>query len=261
MAAAPFAQHFLVDPAAINRIVASLELTPNDSVLEIGPGQGALTTPLVKTGAQIFSVEIDKRLVDHLNQTIPPSPNFKLVQGDFLEISLKDFGERISPSRIFKVVGNLPYNITSPILRKLSEWDGWEFAVIMVQKEVGDRLCAEPGTAAYGALTVGVSLTGVASPLFDLPEGAFRPPPKVKSTVVKLARRQNPLTNNIFGTQRVIQAAFQQRRKTILNSLSHGLSLDKKKVIKVLEKLGLDPVRRAETLSVNQFIQLAEYLS
>jgi len=259
MSAARYAQHFLTSPDAIQRIIDSLELKGQDYVLEIGPGKGALTGPLIQTGARIFSVEIDKFMVDILKEKIPSSNNFTLIQADFLEFHLGQL-PRPPNGELFKVVGNLPYNITSPILRKLSQWSGWNFAVLMVQKEVGQRICAEPGTSDYGALTVGVNLTCQAEHIFDLSETSFRPKPKVASSVLKITRREKPLTDNVLQTQRVIQAAFQQRRKTILNSLSHGLNLEKEPVGFVLKKLGIDPQLRAENLTVDQFILLTNNL-
>jgi 16S rRNA (adenine1518-N6/adenine1519-N6)-dimethyltransferase len=259
MSPARYAQHFLTDPDAILQIIAALNLKPNDAVLEIGPGQGALTVPLIQSGAHVFSVEVDKFMVEHLREKKFNSSQFTLYHRDFLKFDFNELPARPAENP-FKVAGNLPYNITSPILRKLSTWDGWEFAVIMVQKEVGRRLCAEPGSPDYGALTVGVSLSCEVKHLFDLAPGSFQPKPRVDSTVLRLTRRHKPLTDNINDTQRVIQAAFQQRRKTILNSLAHGLAIDKETVRGALAKLNIDPILRPETLEVHQFIALAKSL-
>jgi 16S rRNA (adenine1518-N6/adenine1519-N6)-dimethyltransferase len=147
--------------------------------------------------------------------------------------------------------------LTSPILRKVCDWTGWDTATFMVQKEVGDRLVAKVSTAAYGALTAGVSLTCEMERVFDLSENSFKPPPRVKSTVVKLTRRQQPLTDNVHKVQRVIQAAFQQRRKTILNSLSHGLNLDKEKVERMLSAENIPVTARAENLTVQNYLALS----
>jgi 16S rRNA (adenine1518-N6/adenine1519-N6)-dimethyltransferase len=197
-------------------------------------------------------------MTERLKSRFPSSQNLTVVNEDILSVELNDV--RLGAPAPVKVVGNLPYNLTSPILRRLSEWNRWMFACVMVQKEVGDRLCAQPGTADYGALTVGVSLTCTAEKLFDLSEASFDPRPKVKSSVIKLRRREKPLTDDIERTQRVIQAAFQQRRKTILNSLSHGLGLEKDSVQRALDELKLDPELRAERLSPAQFISLTRAL-
>jgi 16S rRNA A1518/A1519 N6-dimethyltransferase RsmA/KsgA/DIM1 with predicted DNA glycosylase/AP lyase activity len=160
----------------------------------------------------------------------------------------------------FKVVGNLPYNLTSPILRKLSEWTNWSTAVVMVQKEVGDRLSAKVGTAEYGALTVGMGVTCTMERIFELSEKSFDPPPRVKSVVVRLRRRAEPLYDDPERVTRVIQAAFQQRRKTIENSFSHGLGFDKALVRDALADLKLDPMLRAERLTVEDFIRVTRKL-
>ncbi len=227
-----------------------MEITPSDRVLEIGPGKGSLTAFLLKAGL-VAIVEIDPEMVELLKTRFGSVPNVKLLQSDILKFDFSLLG-----AGPFKVVGNLPYNLTSPILRRLSEWTGWEDAYVMVQKEVADRLCAKPATEDYGALTAGMSLTCTVTRVFELSETSFNPPPKVKSTVVKLTRREKPLTGDIDGTQRVIQAAFQQRRKTILNSLSHGLQLEKAHVEKVLSSLGVPPTERPERLPVETFIRL-----
>jgi 16S rRNA (adenine1518-N6/adenine1519-N6)-dimethyltransferase len=176
---------------------------------------------------------------------------------DILEFDIQSLSSERKNEK-YKIVGNLPYNLTSPILRKLVQWSGWSSAWLMVQKEVGDRLCASPGSSDYGALTVGISLTCVIEPVFDLSENSFDPPPRVTSSVVKLTRRDKPLTTDLLNTQRVIQAAFQQRRKTILNSLSHGLAIQKEKVGAILKKVGVEGSTRPERLTVGEFIQLAQ---
>jgi 16S rRNA (adenine1518-N6/adenine1519-N6)-dimethyltransferase len=255
MSPAKFAQHFLVDKEAISRIVEALQLKTQDWVLEIGPGRGALTKDLIRNVERVVAIEIDPTLINIINSSFANAPNFKVIHADVLKFKLAQLGE--GP---YKVAGNLPYNLTSPILSRLSDWTNWTEAVIMVQKEVGDRLCAEPGSKTYGALTVGMNLTCEMEHVFDLFPKSFRPPPKVKSSVVKLRRRHKPLTPDILGVQKVIQAAFQQRRKTIENSLSHGLQMDKDKVRKVIDNLKLSPKTRAETLTPQHFIDLAKYL-
>jgi 16S rRNA (adenine1518-N6/adenine1519-N6)-dimethyltransferase len=219
---AKFAQHFLINKHACERIVEALELTGEETILEIGPGKGALTALTVPQARRVVAVEIDPELVDHLRQKFSTRPSFTVVNRSILDF---DPGEFIPEA--FNILGNLPYNLTSPILRRLCEWNGWSRALVMVQKEVGDRMTASVGTPDYGALTVGMNLSCELSPVFELSETSFKPPPRVRSSVVKLIRREHPLTNDISRAQRVIQAAFQQRRKTILNALSHGLNTTK----------------------------------
>jgi 16S rRNA (adenine1518-N6/adenine1519-N6)-dimethyltransferase len=192
-----------------------------------------------------------------LRQRFAAFPSIEVKQSDILDFDLQSLKPK-NINVLHKVVGNLPYNLTSPILRKLSEWSGWTFAVLMVQKEVADRLCAAPGSADYGALTVGMNLTTTTERVFDLSPKSFNPPPKVDSTVIRVRRRPTPLTRNIEGAQKVIQAAFQQRRKTILNSLSHGLGLEKPDAEKILSQCQIDPGIRPEKLPVQSFIDLAD---
>lgn len=251
---AKYGQHFLINKHAIDRIVEALELTSSDSVLEIGPGKGALTAALMAK-APVSAVEVDPDMIQLLKSRFGSNPRFQLFPGDILEFNFSKLG-----TASYKVAGNLPYNLTSPILRRLSEWTGWTTALVMVQKEVGDRMCATHATSDYGALTVGMNLTCQMEPVFELSESSFNPPPKVRSAVVKLIRREKPLTENVERAQRVIQAAFQQRRKTILNSLSHGLEMDKEPVEKILESLKIDPGVRPERIPVAKFVELSEAL-
>ncbi len=253
--ATKFAQHFLINQHAVERIVNAMKLAPQDTVLEIGPGKGAVTALLVEGVQRVVVVEIDPQMVALLKKKLIGSKNVAIIEKDILEFDLSAL-----PEKEIKVVGNLPYNLTSPILRKLSEWTGWSTAFLMVQKEVGDRLCAPAGSSDYGALTVGMNLTCEIAPVFVLSESSFKPAPRVKSAVVKLTRRAVPLTDNIPAVQRVIQAAFQQRRKVILNSLSHGLGLPKEIVEATLENLKISPQIRPERIPVSQFIALAQQL-
>lgn len=251
-----YGQHFLSNRHAAERIAGEVAAGATDDVLEIGPGKGALT-PLLLAARRLIVVEVDERMVEVLRRRFSSNkPNLTIVHQDFLEFNL----DTLPSERPFKVVGNLPYNLTSPILRKLSDWTNWDSAVVMVQKEVGDRLAAKVGTAEYGALTVGMNLTCTVERLFELSEKSFDPPPRVKSVVVRLRRRPSPLTDDIERVQRVVQAAFQQRRKTIENSLSHGLGFDKETTRTTLDKLGLDPMLRAERLTVEDFVRVSRAL-
>ncbi len=251
-----FAQHFLINSHAILRIVESLELTPDDTVLEIGPGKGALTTYLVRRAKDVHAVEVDEEMIKVLQNKLGAATNFFLHHADILDF---DFNSLPAQGKI-KVVGNLPYNLTSPILRRLCDWDGWTSATVMVQKEVGDRLCAKAGSSDFGALTVGINLTCVPTLEFILSENSYKPPPRVKSAVVRLDRRETPLTPDVPFATKVIQSAFQQRRKTILNSLSHGLNLTKEEIQLFFDELKIDSGIRAENLTVDQYVQLTRLL-
>lgn len=256
---AKYGQHFLINRHASERIVESVHIEPDDAVVEIGPGKGALTAFLSKARA-VAIIEIDTDMVALLRSRFGSMPQVHLFHADILKFDFNELTHLKTPGKQFKVIGNLPYNLTSPILRRLSEWSEWGEATVMVQKEVADRLCAKHGTPEYGALTVGMNLTCRCEFGFELSRTSFDPPPKVKSSVVKLIRRETPLTPNVDGTQRVIQAAFQQRRKTILNSLSHGLQLEKMDVEKTLASLKIEPTTRPEQLPVSAFVDLSAAL-
>jgi 16S rRNA (adenine1518-N6/adenine1519-N6)-dimethyltransferase len=249
-----YGQHFLVNRHAVERIVDSLHLSPTDSVLEIGPGKGVLTSTLIARAGHVTAVEVDDKLIPYLTKKYSSAKNFTLVHQDFMDFDLSQFKPDL------KIVGNLPYNLTSPILRKICGSSHWKEALFMVQREVGDRLAAQAGNTDFGALTVGVSLHAEIERVFDLSETSFDPPPRVKSTVVRLKRREVPLTREPEAIQRVVQAAFQQRRKTILNALSHGLTLTKEEVLLILQELHIDPGCRAETIPVEAYVRLGHLI-
>lgn len=249
-----YGQHFLSNRHAVDRIVEEMHLSKTDSVIEIGPGKGVLTVPLLEKAGHVTAIEVDDKLIPFLTRKFGSYKNFTLLHRDFLEFDLT----KLSPTT--KIVGNLPYSLTSPILRRVCDSQNWAEAMFMVQREVGDRLTASPGSTDYGALTVGVSLSSELERVFDLSETSFDPPPRVKSTVVRLKRRQQPLTIETEAVQRVVQAAFQQRRKTILNALSHGLNLTKEEVQVILMELHVDPGCRAETISVDTYVRLGHLI-
>ena len=248
-------QHFLANPEAIRRIADSLDLSDSDAVLEIGPGRGALTGALLERAGGVVAVEVDAGLVPGLQARFGANPRFSLVESDILEF---DPGRLPRRPRPYKIAGNLPYQLTSPILAWMARWTGWSCASVMVQKEVGDRLCASPGTGAYGALTVGVALTCALRPVMDLSPGSFRPPPKVRSSVIRLDRRPSPLVADGDFARRVVQAAFQQRRKTVLNAFAHGLGLSKDRTAEILAEARVSPNVRAESVDVDGYVRLTE---
>lgn len=257
---AAYGQHFLADKAAVRRIVEALGVGEGDVLLEIGPGKGALTALLLQTkAARVVAAEVDPRMVATLATRLGTQPRLDVLNQDILEFSWAGLPKPEGQSQV-RVVGNLPYNLTSPILRRLCEWRGWTRAVVMVQKEVGDRLAASPGESEYGALTVGVSLFCQIRREFDLTPEAFSPPPKVHSTVLVLTPLAVPLTEDPVRVTRVVQAAFQQRRKTLLNSLSHGLGLGKTAVQETLDGLGIDAGLRPERLAPADFVRLSTAL-
>lgn len=252
---AKWGQNFLVNTGTMRKIVDALEIPPEAPVLEIGPGRGALTQGLVERTRDLTVVELDVVLADRLARSFP---QIRVVRADFLEWPLPEE----APGR-YLVIGNLPYSAGGAILRKLMDWNGWSRAVVMVQKEVARRMVAGAGSRAYGVLSLAIGAKAEGRCLFDVPPGAFRPAPQVTSTVVALTRRAVPRVppseEPVFF--RVVRAAFQQRRKNVLNALAHGLALDKPRVAEALETLGVNPGLRAENLDLDVYRGLAQRLS
>ena len=242
-------QHFLHDTNYLARIVAAIRPEPDDLMVEIGPGQGALTKPLLEKLKHLHVVEIDRDLIAWLGQTFPPE-RLTVHPADALKF---DFGSLGAPLR---VVGNLPYNISSPLLFHLADYAGQVTDMhFMLQKEVVDRMAAAPATPDYGRLSVMLQARFRVMKLFNVPPGAFNPPPKVDSAVVRMV----PLSADAIpyhDPQRfaeIVGRAFGQRRKTLRNTLKGLVELE------VFEALGIDPQRRGETLSVEEFSRLANH--
>jgi 16S rRNA (adenine1518-N6/adenine1519-N6)-dimethyltransferase len=251
-----FGQHFL-EPAWVAKLIAALGATPADVFVEIGPGLGALTRPLADTGATIRAVEVDRDLAATLAEWAPPT--VEIVGGDFL--ALDDAAILPPGDGPVRVVGNLPYNLSSPILFRvlaLARATGRvRDAVVMLQREVADRVLAAPGTGDYGPLAVMLGLFADRSRLLALPPGAFRPAPQVHSAVVRLVFRPpvEPIAD-VARVDRVVRTAFQQRRKTLANALKPLLRPDAN-VSPALTAIGIDPTRRPETLTATEFVHLA----
>jgi len=243
-----FGQHFLVSAGVIGRIVDALDPQPGDVMVEIGPGLGALTLPLLQRLDHLQVVELDRDLVAHW-QTHALAPKLTVHGSDALAFDFSQVGAR------FKVAGNLPYNISTPLLFHLADFaPRIERMVLMLQKEVVDRMIAEPGSAAYGRLSVGLQVRFNMYRLCTVPPGAFNPPPKVDSAVVVLQPlgADAPHIANPARFDSVVTAAFGQRRKTLRNALSALLS--EAQIIAA----GVDPSQRAERLAPADFIRLAE---
>jgi len=242
-----FGQHFLVDRHYIDRIVAAVDPRPDDKVVEIGPGLGALTGPLLERVEGLTVIEIDRDLAAHLAATYP-AERLMLRTADALEF---DYG---SLGRDLRVVGNLPYNISSPLLFHLAQYDAvLRDITVMLQKEVVERMVAAPATPQYGRLSVMLQVRFRIERLLTVPPGAFRPPPKVESAVVRLTplhdARPHIADEALFA--RIVAAAFGQRRKTLRNAL-RALADEA-----ALERAGIAPGARGETLSVADFVRLA----
>ena len=262
-----FAQHFL-EAAWVHKLVAAAGLGPDDSVVEIGPGRGAITRPLAERCKRVLAIEVDRDLAADLEANKPP--NVTVVTGDVLSIDMAPIiahwiGAPPGPANQVRIVGNLPYNISSPILFRLIELAGTTHgvrdALLMLQKEVADRLIATVGTGDYGVLTILTTLHADVTRVLSLPPGAFRPPPKVHSAVVRLTfRPPNVEIGDEDAFVRMVRTTFTQRRKTIANALKAFASETGKDAAAVLAETGIDPQRRPETLRLAEFAALARAL-
>ena len=253
MAKKSLGQHFLSDPRILHRIRAALPAPAGARVLEIGPGRGALTRELLAAGFRVTAIERDRDLVPTLRVRFP---DLTLVEGDALEL---DWAAAVSADRgAWYLIGNIPYNITSPLIDRALEADPQpESIVFLVQKEVALRLAAEPGTAEFGALTVGVQASARVERLFIVSAGAFHPVPKVDSALVRLTPRprvERPPDSRRF--RRMVVGLFGARRKQLLRGLQTGLGFSVEAARRIVERSGLDPVRRPETFAVAEFRRL-----
>jgi 16S rRNA (adenine1518-N6/adenine1519-N6)-dimethyltransferase len=251
-------QNFLVNPAILEKIVAAAELTPDDTVLEIGAGLGTLTEQLAWTAGRVVAVELDERLMPVLQDTLSEYENVSLVQGDILGL---DPAKLIEPAAHYKVVANLPYYITSAVLRHLLEASlKPRCLVITVQREVAERIVARPGEMSL--LAVSVQFYGHPQVLFRIKPGSFYPTPDVESAVVQIDMHNasTPDVEDVDAFFRVVKAGFAQRRKQLRNTLAGGLRLPPEEVTAKLHAAGVDPKRRAQTLSLEEWVRVAQTL-
>ncbi len=248
-------QHFLMDQQFLRKIVGATCLSSDDAVLEIGPGRGALTSLLVRAAGKVLAVEVDPSLCRSLQKEY--GGRVHVLNRDFLDISENEVCAALG-SR-WKITANLPFYITSPILNKIVSWDGWELGVLTVQKEVGERVCAPPGTRAYGLLSIMVQVHADPAMLFVVPRQAFSPPPKVDAAVILLRRRACPLVDRMELDHffAVLRPCFQSRRKIILNSFSRGMGIGKREAESMLRGAGIDPGRRPEAMSIEECMVLS----
>ncbi len=252
-------QNFLVDPNIQRKIVQAVEPGPEDAIIEVGPGQGALTDHLARTGARLLAIELDPDLAAELQRRYEQHDRVQVVHHDILDWD----PIRLDAPGGLKVVGNIPYNITSPILFRLLEWrPAPERIIIMVQQEVADRILASPGQKAYGALTVGVQAQADAQRLFTVGRNAFRPVPAVESTVLRIRPRHDARPGTGDPLRALTRAAFGMRRKQLQKILrsSPEYRLDQPAAERVLRELGLRPQDRPESLDPETFVRLAAAL-
>ncbi len=253
-------QNFLINPSVCPRMAEAAVQGDNVGVLEIGPGIGVLTNELLKRASKVVAVELDKRLLPVLDETLSEYDNLKVINADVMKLDLHRLIEDEFGSMEVAVCANLPYYITSPIIMKLLE-DRLPVSsiTVMVQKEAAVRLCAEPGSRDSSAITAAVRYYCDPELLFHVSTGSFMPAPKVDSAVIRLNLREpsvHPRDEALLF--RVIRGAFAQRRKTVLNSLSSSLSLDKGELSDILGKAGVDPGARAERLTLQNFSDISD---
>ena len=246
-----FGQHFLVDPGVIGEIVSAIAATDDDTLVEIGPGQGAITGPLVDTGAEFHAVEFDRDLVPRLREQFAGNERVEIHEADALQFDFTSIGDDL------RVVGNLPYNISTPLLFRLGTFrEQIRDMHFMLQKEVVDRITAEAGTKQYGRLTIMLGCQFEAMKLFDVPPDAFQPPPKVMSSIVALrplpAERYD--VADIEALSALVAQAFSKRRKTLRNALK-GVASEEQ-----LSAAGIDGALRPEQVPIDQWVSLSNQL-
>lgn len=257
-----FGQNFLIDSNVLESIIRGAEITKDDFVLEIGPGIGTMTQYLCEAARQVVAVEIDKMLIPILEDTLSEYDNVEVINQDVLKVDIKYLAEEKNNGKPIKVVANLPYYITTPIIMGLFESGvPIDSITIMVQKEVADRMQTGPGSKDYGALSLAVQYYATAKVILNVSATCFMPRPNVDSAVIKLTRHKEP-TVNVADEKlmfKIIRASFNQRRKTLVNGLKNSpeLSFSKEQIVKAVEKIGKPETIRGEALTLEEFAELA----
>lgn len=260
-----FGQNFLIDTHVLDKIINAAEITKEDLVVEIGPGIGTMTQYLAHAAREVVAIEIDKMLIPILQHTLSEYDNVTIINEDVLKVDLNKLAEERNGGRPIKVVANLPYYITTPIVMGLFENHVPLHSItIMVQKEVADRMCMGPGTKDYGALSLAVQYYARAYLVANVPQNCFMPRPKIGSAVIKLTVHENPpvTVRDEKLMFQLIRASFNQRRKTLVNGLNNSpkLHYSKEQIAQAIEKLELSPSVRGEALTLEQFARLADIL-
>ena len=255
-------QNFLIDGNVVRKIVRESNITKEDYVLEIGPGMGTLTEELAINAKKVIGVELDRTLLPILDETLGKYDNVEIIHGDILQIDIGKLIEEKFENKSVKVVANLPYYVTTPIISKLIEEDlNLESITVMVQKEVADRMASGPGSKVYGSLSVFVNFYCHPEIVVKVPKTVFMPQPKIDSAVIKLNLKKELPDIDREKFFKVVKAGFSKRRKTILNSLSsYGFHIEKDDIKLSLEKVNISPSQRAESLSVEDFIKISKAL-
>ena len=260
-----FGQNFLINTGVLEDIIDAAEVTDEDMVLEIGPGIGTMTQYLCENARQVIAVEIDTNLIPILKDTLSAYDNVRIINDDILKVDINELAREYNNGRPIKVVANLPYYITTPIIMGLFESHVLiESITVMVQKEVADRMQAGPGTKDYGALSLAVQYYSKPQIVVNVPPSCFMPQPKVGSTVISLRRHQQPVVQveDEKLMFKVIRASFNQRRKTLANGLNNygGINLTKEQIQQSIEELGVPVNIRGEALSLEQFACLSNII-
>ncbi len=256
-------QNFLINPSVCPKMAENSLADKNTGVIEIGPGIGVLTYELSRVAKKVVAIELDSRLLPVLDETLSDCDNVEIINADVMKINLHELIREKFEGMDVVVCANLPYYITSPILTMLMEEKLPIKAItVMIQKEAADRLCTPVGSRDSGAITVCTNYYSVPQKLFGVSRGSFMPPPNVDSTVIRLDIRETPAVSpkseeRFFKT---VKAAFSQRRKTVVNSISSGMGIPKEKVIEALNELGISETIRAEKLSMEDFSNLSDML-
>ncbi|MFG6378107.1 MAG: 16S rRNA (adenine(1518)-N(6)/adenine(1519)-N(6))-dimethyltransferase RsmA [Lachnospiraceae bacterium] len=261
-----YGQNFLIEPRVLEKIIRAADITKEDMVLEIGPGIGSMTQYLCESAKKVFAVEIDKNLIPILkNDTLADYDNVTIIQEDILKMNIGELVEKENNGRPIKIVANLPYYITTPIIMTIFENNvPVENVTVMVQKEVADRMQTGPGTKDYGALSLAVQYYAKPEIVANVPPNCFIPRPNISSAVIRLTRHKKcPVcVEDEKMMFRIIRAAFNQRRKTLQNSICNAqdLSFTKLQIVEVLQKMDLLLTVRGETLSLEQFAEFTNFL-
>lgn len=260
-----YGQNFLIDTHVLDKIIGAAQIGPDDFVLEIGPGIGTMTQYLAEAAREVIAVEIDTKLIPILQDTLKEYDNVTVLNEDILKVDIRKIAEERNGGKPIKVVANLPYYITTPIIMGLFESEvPLDSITVMVQKEVADRMQVGPGTKDYGALSLAVQYYAEPYIVANVPPNCFIPRPAVGSAVIRLKRYQEkPVkVNDASFMFKIIRASFNQRRKTLQNGLynSSELRIPKEKTVAALEEMGLTPTIRGEKLSLEEFAQLSDIL-
>ena len=260
-----YGQNFLIDTHVLDKIIGAAQIGPDDFVLEIGPGIGTMTQYLAEAAREVVAVEIDTKLIPILQDTLKEYDNVTVLNEDILKVDIRKIAEEKNGGKPIKVVANLPYYITTPIILGLFESEvPLDSITVMVQKEVADRMQVGPGTKDYGALSLAVQYYAEPYIVANVPPNCFIPRPAVGSAVIRLTRYQEkPVkVNDASFMFKIIRASFNQRRKTLQNGLynSSELRIPKEKTVAALEEMGLTPTIRGEKLSLEEFAQLSDIL-